>query len=329
MGNYSRALNVLDSSVYYLDLGESSYFPKITLQASIFAERGKNSVALGKDDLAMGYFREALNLGRQSRQLEVITTSAKGISEIWVNRVRYDSAYHYHLIFKAYSDTMNNEQNLRELEYQNAQFRYKQELEDEKLQREKQEARERRNILLLSIIIVGLILVLVILMLLLKLGRNKVKRIELEQVNLKKELEVRNKELNIYVIYQLKKNEFILDISKKLSQLVLNLKTENKKVVQDVIRQLDSDVSDEIWKEFEVRFQMVHTGFYKSLTKDFPDLTTNELRFCAFLRLNMNTKDIAAITYQSTNSIDVARSRLRQKFGLGKDANLSSFLAQY
>jgi DNA-binding CsgD family transcriptional regulator len=100
-------------------------------------------------------------------------------------------------------------------------------------------------------------------------------------------------------------------------------------MVNEVIREIEMDSSQETWKEFELRFQNVHTSFYKKLSHDYPDLTANELRICAFLKLNMSTKDIAAITYQTTNSIKVARWRLRQKFGLEKDSNLVSFLARY
>jgi len=94
-----------------------------------------------------------------------------------------------------------------------------------------------------------------------------------------------------------------------------------------VIKELDSVDSEEVWKEFEIRFQNVHSDFYKNLVNNFPDLTANELRLCAFLKLNLNTKEISSLTNQSVNSIDVARSRLRQKFGLTKKDNLTSFLA--
>ena len=67
----------------------------------------------------------------------------------------------------------------------------------------------------------------------------------------------------------------------------------------------------------------------QKLLEKYPDLTANELRLCAFLKLNMNTKEISAVTYQSTNSIDTARSRLRQKLGIKKDDNLIAFLSQF
>ena len=106
-----------------------------------------------------------------------------------------------------------------------------------------------------------------------------------------------------------------------------NLLPENKKVIEGVIQELNMDSGEEVWKEFEIRFQQVHNDFYKNLVNKYPDLTPNELKLSAFLKLNMNTKDIASITYQSTNSIDVARSRLRHKFGISKEENLVSFLS--
>ena len=95
------------------------------------------------------------------------------------------------------------------------------------------------------------------------------------------------------------------------------------------IKELESDNTQKVWKEFEMRFQNVHNDFYKRLINKFPDLSPNELRLCAFLKLNLNTKEISSITHQSINSIDIARSRLRQKLGLSKEENLISFLAGF
>jgi DNA-binding CsgD family transcriptional regulator len=62
------------------------------------------------------------------------------------------------------------------------------------------------------------------------------------------------------------------------------------------------------------------------LGRQFPNLTAQDLRLCAFLRLNMTNKEIAAITYQSLESLKTARYRLRKKLGLERDENLVAFL---
>ena len=76
-----------------------------------------------------------------------------------------------------------------------------------------------------------------------------------------------------------------------------------------------------------MHFKEVHFAFYEMLQKSFPDLTVNEKRLCAFLRLNLTTKEIAAITHQSVKSINMARFRMRKKMNLESDVDLAGFLA--
>jgi DNA-binding CsgD family transcriptional regulator len=83
---------------------------------------------------------------------------------------------------------------------------------------------------------------------------------------------------------------------------------------------------DHIWKEFEICFENVYNDFYTKLNEKLPDITLREKRLCAFLKMNMCTKEIAAITFQTPNSIDVAKHRLRKKIGIETDEDFSSFL---
>jgi len=98
-------------------------------------------------------------------------------------------------------------------------------------------------------------------------------------------------------MYLLSKNEFITTTAEKLTKAKMNFKKENQKIIQDVIRDLLLNSSKDVWKEFEVRFQEVHSDFYNNLNKQFPELTPNEKKISAFLRLNMSTKEISTITY--------------------------------
>jgi len=91
---------------------------------------------------------------------------------------------------------------------------------------------------------------------------------------------------------------------------------------------MQSNVDNTVWGEFEVRFQQVHQDFYEKLREKYPDLTPNEIKICAFLKLNMTTKDISAITFQTVKSIQVARNRLRKKMGISRDENLVSTIQQ-
>jgi len=71
----------------------------------------------------------------------------------------------------------------------------------------------------------------------------------------------------------------------------------------------------------------IHEDYYQNLLEKYPDLTSKELRLCAFLKLKMNTKEIANLTNLSVKTIEVYRSQIRRKFRISKSTNLSQFIA--
>ena len=128
------------------------------------------------------------------------------------------------------------------------------------------------------------------------------------------------------MMYLMEKNEFITSISRKLIGLKPDAKKDNKELIQQIINEIKINSKTQIWDDFEVRFKEVHAEFYDKLNFSYPDLTPNEVKICAFLRLNMTTKEISAITHQSVKSINMARFRLRKKINIERDENLINFL---
>ncbi len=141
------------------------------------------------------------------------------------------------------------------------------------------------------------------------------------------DIEHKNKELTTNVMNLLQKNELINKVSEDLLQLQRKANKVEQKEIRNIIYQLQSSSSDDLWQSFEVHFQQVHVGFYEDLARKYPDLSNNERKLCAFLKLNMSSKDISAITHQSPKSIDMARFRLRKKLGVsGADVDLCQLM---
>jgi hypothetical protein len=163
-------------------------------------------------------------------------------------------------------------------------------------------------------------------------GRQKIRarNAVLQKESLEKELEFKNKEMVLNVMSLMKKNEMLADLSEKLIRIDGEATTaEGKETIKKVARELQKSQEEEIWKEFSMRFKEVHGEFYDKLLLKFPSLSPNELKLCAFLRLNMSSKDIAALTGQRVSSLETARHRLRQKLGISNaDVNLITFLSQ-
>lgn len=244
-----------------------------------------------------------------------------------------DSALKYHIILNSLEAELNNKETQRELARLEITAQFKEREQHRALEQKK---RENRYLL----IGIGLLVTVAILGLFFLLSQNRLKRIRLqkdviglasknlalEKSSLENELDMRNKELATNVMYLVQKNEFITEITEQLMALKQSLPDNNILVVEKLLNDLKSNRNDKIWKEFEIRFQDVHQDFYKKLNQRFPDLTPNERKLAAFLRLNMTTKDISSITFQLPDSIKTARSRLRKKLGLPQEANIISFL---
>lgn len=166
-----------------------------------------------------------------------------------------------------------------------------------------------------------------------KIKQNKAqinsKRLELEKRNIALELENRNKEMSFHTMKQAHMNDFILSMKKELEKNKALFKNEQLDYVNGIIRKIKSTATSDIWAEFELRFQQAHTEFYTQLCTKFPNLTPNERRICTFVKMNLSTKEMASITGQTTNSLVVARIRLRKKLGItNEEIRLDEFFNQ-
>jgi DNA-binding CsgD family transcriptional regulator len=103
-----------------------------------------------------------------------------------------------------------------------------------------------------------------------------------------------------------------------------------KKKVETLKRQISAEIDVERQnKIFETYFDEANEKLFARLTEQFPDLTPYDLRLCAFIRMNMSTKEIAAILNISYRGAEVSRYRLRKKLNLSREESLSSFLAGF
>lgn len=97
-------------------------------------------------------------------------------------------------------------------------------------------------------------------------------------------------------------------------------------IIKRALSKFSLNTNENFWHEFDQRFLSVHESFYKKLNDLFPLLTPGEMKLCALLRLNLSSKDIAAITFQNSQSVDMARYRLRKKMALSSTENLVDFI---
>ncbi len=154
---------------------------------------------------------------------------------------------------------------------------------------------------------------------------------ELKEEQIKSELSHVNTLLAASTMNLVVKNEFMENIKEEIRQAKITDKVEEKqRALEHIIKEIDTTLKvQEDWKQFEHHFDRVHGDFLKRLTIEFTDLTPGEQKLCAFLRLKMDTKEIANLMAISLRGVEVTRYRLRKKFKLETHQNLSKFILEY
>ncbi len=146
---------------------------------------------------------------------------------------------------------------------------------------------------------------------------------EKEKLVLENNLELKNKELTSKSVELLHQIETLQALSTRIEKLK---HIESKKEIEEILHELNFKTRESVWDEFHDAFNNVHNEFYEQLLKVCPDLTSTEIKIAALLKLNLSTKEIAAISYKSESAIKTARHRLRQKLQLPPGENLIGFL---
>jgi len=153
----------------------------------------------------------------------------------------------------------------------------------------------------------------------------------LENESLQNEIKFQNRELANLTMHLLQKSETLKQIKSEVENVRKKIKDPDaKKEIRKVVSLLNSDIRlEEDWNNFSYHFDKVHHDFLKKIQTEYPKLTANDLKLCAYLRLNLSTKEIAPLLNISTRGVEISRYRLRKKLALSSDINLNSFMLQF
>ena len=160
-----------------------------------------------------------------------------------------------------------------------------------------------------------------------KSKRNKLKAkkkiMEIRNAKLQQEIESKNRELAVSTMSLIKKNEFLNALKEQLNQI------KDPSQISSVIRTIDRNIGNEDdWKFFEEAFNNADKDFLHKVNELHPDLTPNDLRLCAYLRLNLSSKEIAPLLNISVRSVEVKRYRLRKKMDLQHEKSLVAYILE-
>ncbi|MCK9218501.1 MAG: tetratricopeptide repeat protein [Bacteroidales bacterium] len=348
IGNYPVALSYYQQAA---DIQEKKSF----LIALIHSDLSISSVyeIMRNSDSATGYLSKSLhlaeNLGNPSVELELLRASAK----FYQKRGNFKLSSGYYANYVNLNDSLEALNSLTKIEQIQAVYEVINKEKDNKILQQKinlqRLALQRQRIILIT----GLIIFIFLGYFLFNLqGNRKRERIKNEFItrqtellhqkekemmlnkeqNLTIELDYKNRQLTSYALHLVRNNEFISKTSDELKQILLSLSSIEKEKanhIQGILSDFHQYSTGNDWEEFHLYFEEVHQSFYQNLATAFPNLSQNDKKICAFLKLGLSTKEIASITFRELRSVESARNRLRKKLGIAADVNINNFLSQF
>lgn len=165
----------------------------------------------------------------------------------------------------------------------------------------------------------------------LELDHKEKELVRLKNEKLEADVNYKNKELVNMTMHLVQRGEILSKIKENLLQMT---KKGDAKLVDPNLKQVirlvrSAERADEDWEQFSRYFNNTFEGFFSSLRKRFPDLTPNDLKLCAYLRMNLSSKEIAQLMNITSKAVEVARYRLRKKLGMSSEEHFHEFLSKF
>ena len=162
----------------------------------------------------------------------------------------------------------------------------------------------------------------------LELEKSEKEVVKLRNEKLETEIEFKNTQLASTAMHLVQKEEFLLKIKDELQHLNKNGREKSDTTeVKKILRILSEEEKlNEEWEQFSVHFDKVHGNFLFKLKEKYPSLKPHELKLCAYLRMNLSSKEIARLMSISVRGVEISRYRLRKKLEMPTETNLFQFL---
>ena len=332
----------LNMSMYKLQQQDATasahYLALVKELIANFKEEGYYYAALGFYNLNTGNVRQSiLDLKRSVKLLDSPDFNSKNVhsyfllQDIYHSQGLYAEAYSALMKFAEIYTNQNSASNVVELSMLINELELERAEEEAQLMEERHKLEQEKGRMMLYFLIFALVIIVGIVALIYSRYRLERKNRELQRRQAEQDINYKNEIIKIQRLQQYQEQNNLEELVGVLNNAVNIMDNrEMRGELRRIIRQMQQRASGEDWKEVETTLVGMNDIFFENLLKEFPNLTKNERKLCTLIHMNLSTKEIANITHQSTGSINVARSRLRQKFGLtDSDTSLIAFLDRF
>jgi hypothetical protein len=320
-------MNRLPKAKFYLDYSMNLHRKQqiTSMIAEVLLGYGRYFERTNQAEEAIKSYEEGIGLADQVKSIDLKVEFSDYLYKIFKAQKSFEKAFYY-LNLNLEQKELSKKQVTRE-ELQRKSIQRKLMKEESAIQEQQQ-----KNNSFIAIFVIMLIAIAAFYVRNTMIARKEINLLvqeNQEQGNLKEELELTNQQMTSQALQAIQKDETLQQIVKKIKN---NQSDDglNSQILKSISKDLEKINVTKNWDEFEKRFVGIHVNFFQNLFIAHPNLSSNERRLCAFLRLDMSTKEIASLTGQTIRAIELSRIRLRKKLLLTKsDLGIFQYLAEF
>ncbi|MCK5104403.1 MAG: tetratricopeptide repeat protein, partial [Cyclobacteriaceae bacterium] len=288
---------------------------------------------LGLSDKAMNSYLSVLPISLKMDVKENLKTIYANVSELYEHSGNEGQAFNYYKKYVNVKDSIYNNEKSRLIADMQTKYDTDRKEKEIALQNQtitileqKAEIQELiRMRLIVSIVVVVIFFLLGFYVLWLRMKKNKLKQ-EIENERLTFELDLKKRELTTHTLHIIQKNELLENLQSKVTELKQKDVNHGSSYNQ-ITRLINTNrLIERDWGNFKSVFEQVHPDFFTKLKSLYANISANELRMAAMMKMNLNTKEMASILNITPESVKKARYRMRKKFDLVAESNVQEYL---
>ncbi|MFX0557617.1 tetratricopeptide repeat protein [Maribacter sp. CXY002] len=318
-GDYEKALYILKEGLPF----NEQFGTKDNLSLN-FNQLGNAYLKNNDENQALVYYNKSIALADSINAAEILSDVSLNRAELYYDIRQYRNAYLDQKRYQFLNDSIFNSKKSQQIE--ELRTIYDTEKKEQQIALQEKEItvlEQQAEISALQKILLGIGLLLSL------IGiyaiRQKMKRNMLEKEKVDAELEFKKKELTTHALNLARKNETLENLKSKAQEL--KDKENMGRGYNQLIRTINFDLQDDNnWENFSRYFEEVHKDFNSNVKTKYPQVTSNELRLLALLKMNLSSKAIANILNISPEGIKKARYRLRKKLDLSTEDSLQDLV---
>jgi len=331
MSSYYYETNAYENALKYItkvdsimqinkELADSRDYIETNINAGlIYSKRGEF-------EKAEKYLTKVLKIAKRANDLDTQAQVYEAFSELEENKGNYAKSLEYYKKAAFMSDSVYTKEAQTQLNILKVTYELEKKDAEVTIAKKNEEFSKKQSFYLLGI---GITCIIILLLLLLysrsKLKSSKIsaelnsKKNEIHQIeieNLASEVQLKNKELADLFLHQYEKAQLLTDV-------IDNIDKSNDQLKENLQEKLNKN---EDWTNFKLHFDKVHEGFFQKLNELAPNLTTKDIRYCAYIRMNLTSKEIGIMLGISHRTVQGIRGRVRKKLGLDSSEDLVLYL---